>query len=329
MNNELISIIVPAYNVEKYIEQCIDSILCQTYQHIEIILIDDGSKDSTGSICDLYAKKDKRIRVIHKENTGLSSVRNLGIKLAKGDYIGFVDSDDVISTDMFEKLFTNLMATNSDIAICNYQIIDEKNQKREKGFYSFEKKIEILQNKEIYDLIFLEARYGIVAWNKLYRRQVFAGINYPEGKRHEDNYIIHKILGNAKRICCSGDIGYFYRIRKDSITSNISKENYDEDLEATYERILYFEEIKEEKYLNKSVCEYLSRIISIYYMALRIWKNDKVYREQLIEKYANVYVKLIKERTPLKNRMNYRLFSAFPSIGVYFQHIILKFKKII
>ena len=118
MNKPMISIIVPVYNVESYLADCVDSITAQTFKDIEIILVDDGSPDSCGQICDDYAKTDKRIRVIHKQNGGLSDARNAGIQLASGRYLGFIDSDDYIATDMFERLYNSIIETDSDIAMC-------------------------------------------------------------------------------------------------------------------------------------------------------------------------------------------------------------------
>ena len=131
MKSDLISIIVPVYKVEKYIDECIKSIINQTYTNLEIILIDDGSPDNCGKICDEYAKNDKRIKVIHQKNMGQSVARNVGLEYAKGDYIGFVDSDDYIKNNMFEVLHNNLVSYNADISICN--IIKVKNNKLEKS----------------------------------------------------------------------------------------------------------------------------------------------------------------------------------------------------
>ena len=124
-NNKLISIVVAVYNVEKYISACIDSLLAQNYANVEIILVDDGSTDHSGEICDSYSKRDKRIKVIHKENGGLSSARNVGIEMANGSLIGFVDGDDTVEKEMYEQLYTNMISTNSDISICGRYYVYE------------------------------------------------------------------------------------------------------------------------------------------------------------------------------------------------------------
>ena len=128
MEKPLISIIIPVYKVEKYLEKCIKSVLDQTYKNLQIILVDDGSPDNCGNICDNYAKIDNRIEVIHKENGGLSDARNVGLKKARGKYIGFVDSDDYVSNEMFENMYNTLVNNNADVSICNfYTVIDNKN----------------------------------------------------------------------------------------------------------------------------------------------------------------------------------------------------------
>ena len=135
MENQLISIIVPIYNVEKYLKQCIESIISQTYRNIEIILVDDGSPDNCGKICDEYSQKDKRIIVLHKENGGLSDARNKGIDIAKGDYLTFVDSDDFVNIDYIEKLYNSIKFNNTKLAQCGISKVDENNEIIEKLNY--------------------------------------------------------------------------------------------------------------------------------------------------------------------------------------------------
>src|SRR5690554_2285343 len=147
--NELISIIVPVYNVEQYIEKCMVSILSQTYRNIEIILIDDGSTDNSGNLCDTYSAIDPRVKVIHKKNGGISSARNSGLEVAMGEYIGFVDPDDWIETNMYESMYSNIKRNNSEICICNY-IIDgsDYSRKTELPF-----NLNVLNKQEILEFI--------------------------------------------------------------------------------------------------------------------------------------------------------------------------------
>ena len=166
MKNDLISIIIPVYKVEKYLEKCIESVLKQTYTNLQIILVDDGSPDNCGKICDEYAKKDSRIEVIHKINGGLSDARNVGINRANGRYIGFVDSDDYIKEDMYEKLINLIKEYNADVSICNlYDVFDGKEYVRNKdnGIHEYSR-IDILKE------ILLDKNIQSYAWNKLYKK---------------------------------------------------------------------------------------------------------------------------------------------------------------
>ena len=167
--SKLISVIVPVYNVEKYLEKCVSSIVNQTYKNLEIMLVDDGSTDSSGKMCDEFAKKDDRIKVIHKPNGGLSDARNSALKIAKGDYIGFVDSDDYIADDMFETLCDLMEDNNSDISIVSfYEIYNNK-------------LIGVRDSKELENMTKLEAMKELLidskiqsyAWNKLFKRELF------------------------------------------------------------------------------------------------------------------------------------------------------------
>ena len=177
--NGLVSIIVPVYKTEKYLSKCMDSILRQDYQNIEIILIDDGSPDNSGQICDEYEKKDNRIKAIHQKNTGLSGTRNLGIDTSKGDYIMFIDSDDYIDESMVSYLMGKLTETDADIAMCDYyDVIDGKRIKNNYPVNEF-----TVNDNSKYDYLFNEyAVVTVIACNKLYRRHVFDNVRYPINK---------------------------------------------------------------------------------------------------------------------------------------------------
>ena len=182
MEKDLISVIVPVYKVEKYLEKCIESIIKQTHTNLQIILVNDGSPDNCGKICDEYAKKDSRIEVIHKINGGLSDARNVGINRANGRYIGFVDSDDYIKEDMYEKLINLIKEYDADISICNlYDVIDGKKYVRnnENGIQEYSR-LEILKE------VLLDKNIQSYAWNKLYKKELFDEIKYPIGKKYED-----------------------------------------------------------------------------------------------------------------------------------------------
>lgn len=187
-----ISVIVPVYKVEPYLSRCLDSIINQTYRNLEIILVDDGSPDHCGEICDEYARQDSRIRVIHKSNGGLSDARNHGIDVATGDYIAFVDSDDYVTTDMYEKMLARLEFDNSDMVVCNYYRFDEGSVPPEYGYINLPDRV--LSKDEAFDFYLQIGGDYVSAWNKLYKRGIFADLRYPTGKIYEDTFVICEVL---------------------------------------------------------------------------------------------------------------------------------------
>ena len=254
-NNSLISVIVPVYRVEKYLDKCVSSIVSQSYGNLEIILVDDGSPDKCGAMCDAWEKKDSRIRVIHKENGGLSDARNAGIEAANGECLMFVDSDDYIAPDMAEKLHTALVKNEAELSICNFCCVSEE------GTEDFEQPNR-LQEKLITGedaLALLLARGSVnyvVAWNKLYKRELFHELRFPRGKYHEDEFLAHHILGLCKRIACIPDVLYFYLQRDGSIMSNPSFIRRLHSLEAAADRIQYCE------------ASGMAKMLGMYYMNL-------------------------------------------------------------
>ncbi|HFQ0673997.1 TPA: glycosyltransferase family 2 protein, partial [Enterococcus faecium] len=219
-----ISIIVPVYKVEKYLRKCVDSILAQTFTDFEVILVDDGSPDNSGKICDEYAEKDNRVRVIHKENGGLSSARNAGIDVARGKYLGFVDSDDYIDEDMYEILYENLKIHDADIS--SVELIPFYGDRYKKA--NKEKKVIILNKKEAIKSVLEGTQFYAYAWNKLYRKELFKDNRYLDGKTFEDAYIIIDLLFQTEKIVVSNEEKYFYLQRNDSIMGkSFSMNNFD------------------------------------------------------------------------------------------------------
>lgn len=227
----LISVIVPVYNVEKYLRKCVDSIINQTYKNIEILLIDDGSTDGSGAICDEYSQRYDIVTAYHKQNGGLSSARNYGIERAKGEFIGLVDSDDYIHEEMYDRLYTLLVENDADLSEC--KLADVYNGK----VRSSNKKIEVLivNSETAIDYAFKAEIASVAAVDKLYRRSLFDNVRYPEGKTIEDGYVIVDILSACSKIVISTEQLYYYVHRKGSITTNaFSKKNLDAII--TYEK---------------------------------------------------------------------------------------------
>lgn len=213
-----ISVIVPVYKVEPYIHQCIDSILAQTYTDFELILVDDGSPDNCGMICDEYAKQDDRIRVIHQENQGLSAARNAGIDIAKGDYLTFIDSDDLVKENYLERLYQLLIEYHAELSVCDmysFQDGEEISGKTD----SDEERISLMAGRDACLSIYrMDGRVPVMACGKLYSAKLFTDIRYPVGMIHEDDATTPKLLYRAKRVVIASDKLYGYRTRPDSIT---------------------------------------------------------------------------------------------------------------
>lgn len=221
---ELVTIVVPVYKVEKYIDKCINSILNQTYKNLEIILVDDGSPDTCGEICDNYAKQDIRIKVIHKENGGLSDARNAGIDVATGRFISFIDSDDYIDSEYIELLYKSITKDKSDMAISSHKVIYENGTILEKATGEES----ILNSKEVLKRILYDDGIDLSAWGKLYKIELLQEIRYPKGRLFEDAATTYKLIDRCKSISIISKSTYNYVIRRSSITNeNFSKKKMD------------------------------------------------------------------------------------------------------
>ena len=258
----MISIIVPVYKVEPYLRQCVDSILAQTYWDIEVLLIDDGSPDHCGEMCDEYGRQDARVRVFHTENRGLSAARNLGISEARGEYIGFVDSDDWIEPDMYEVLLRRMQETGADIGVCGLWY-ERKNTREvakdviDAGFTDEEPiKALILNHLKNY------------AWNKLYDRKLWNDVSFPEGHVFEDVATTYKAILNAEKVVSCSKPLYHYRQREDSIGSSHSMDNLLDYWDAYYGR--YEALVDAETITGQAIAEKLEEQIAN--AALRIWR---------------------------------------------------------
>ncbi len=228
----MISIIVPVYKVEPYLDQCIQSIVDQTYSNLEIILVDDGSPDQCPQMCDAWAERDQRIKVIHKENGGLSDARNAGLAMAAGDYIGFVDSDDFIAPAMYEVLLQQMMDTDSDISAGGVTLFRDDGDHRmltQPGMI-------VLENADAMEALLKETHLKQPVWYKLYKRAVVEGILFEKGKYHEDVFWSYQPIAKARRVCVSDTPLYYYRQREDSIMGSSFSEKRLDGLEGMEQR---------------------------------------------------------------------------------------------
>lgn len=278
MNKLKISVIVPIYKVEQYLERCIQSILCQDIQNMEIILVDDGSPDKCGSICDQYAKEYENIKVIHKVNGGLSDARNAGIKEARGEYISCIDSDDYIEGQMLSELCELLDSTKADIAVSGINtVVNDRIVHTDK--YEFK----IYEAKDAICAMLYEKKFWVAAWNKIYRKELFEDYLYPKGRLYEDYYLTPRLMHRANKVVVSDKVYYQYCIREDSIMG-MSDDKLSEDIiYNSVENINFFEE-RRDKYTRKQYDQIIAGIVDHLYSCSRqvfLEKDKKKYREYI------------------------------------------------
>ena len=294
---ELISVIIPVYNVEKYLNKCLDSVISQTYNNIEIILIDDGSPDKCGVICDEYSKKDKRIKVIHKNNEGVSIARNLGIEKAKGEYITFIDSDDYVEKNYIETLYKMCKKNNSDMSICGTIDVNETGK-----IVSESKKInKNMTNVEALQELLEEKHFNNVVWAKLYKLSLLDNIKFKENiKIAEDIDVIYKVLDKTTKVSIdTNNILYYYRIRKNSVTQRGYNNDWKKAIEIIGKMTNYIIEKypKLKKYAIKryikinvfcicQILKYGEHMEEIYILKKNIlkYKKYKYYKFKVIDK---------------------------------------------
>lgn len=235
-----ISIIIPIYNVDKFLERCLDSIVQQSYSNLEIICINDGSTDNSLKICNLFKEKDNRIQVISQKNKGLASVRNLGIKLATSNLICFIDSDDYIEFDFIEKLYFCLKEYEADMVVSNVRYISANTKNKYLLTEEYKDKYLLTREEAMKDYLKLNGGLGNYIVNKLYRIDIFKNVTFPEGKLFEDAFSMFKLIHNANKIAIEKDAIYNYCLRDESITGSYqpSINNYDL-LDANEEKTLF------------------------------------------------------------------------------------------
>ncbi len=250
---DLVSVVIPIYNVEEYLKKCIDSVLNQTYTNLQIILVDDGSPDSCGQICDEYAMSDGRIQVIHKENGGLSDARNCGIEIATGKYITFIDSDDCIHARYIEILVSLAKEKLAEIVVGDFQLFQDNGQCQDKVLSEKDiQNAQILSSKHLYDNNFInsESVRLTVAWGKIYERKLWEGIQYPVGKIHEDTFTTYKLMERARRVVYFKEPLYYWRENPNSITRGTFTCEHLLGLEAFGEQLEYFHDIGKQRHVE-------------------------------------------------------------------------------
>lgn len=322
-----ISIIIPVYNVEKYLATCLDSVINQTYKNLEILLIDDGSTDSSGLICEQYSKKDTRIKTIHKKNGGLSDARNVGISYASGDYISFIDSDDFIDINTFTILNQYIKQYNADIITFNYY--DYYNKDKISPHLLFNN-LKFYAQQEFHSTfakdLFNKYEMNVTAWNKVYKRKIFNNIKFPYGKLFEDTFSDIYILNQCNNILVIPDTLYYYRRRNDSIIGkHIQEKKYNiiniDSIEAKIMSAVDFYIFANH---NKESTEMLFRILKnslddILFSANR--NQYKNYELALIYLLKNLY-----KKPQLSLKIKFGILKRCFNIELY-RRLIILFKK--
>lgn len=311
----LISVIVPVYKVEKYVRKCIDSIICQTYSNLEIILVDDGSPDNCPKICDSYAEKDPRIKVIHKKNAGLGFARNSGLEICAGDFVMFVDSDDYLSLDCVEVLYERIVKDNSDIVIGKYIEIFENGQTNDK-YCSWYTDC-VLSRDEVLEGFGSHKAIAVVAWAKLYKRQIIKNISYPSLKCGEDAWVLQDIIRQCEKISLTGKSVYYYLQHSDSIIHSLDDKRRLDNLNASLRLIHYL--VQENQIKSASFFYYYS-----IECALSVSKSHdrlKYFKEYLDKKTRRTLLKEMNFKTKIKW---YGLFIPYAN---RIRKLIVKIKK--
>lgn len=297
----LVSVIVPVYNVERYLNRCVESILLQTYSNIEVILVDDGSTDKSGVMCDSFAASDARIRVIHKKNGGLSSARNEGLKRATGDFIAFVDSDDYISSTMIEHLMRDMDDYNADISSIGYCMFDDSS----KAIVNESDTTEVFDKLSAIKLLFSKDKFCNFAWNKLYKKELFDNISFPDGRKMEDLGTTYLLFDKCSVITYNASSEYFYYQREDSILHKVDSTFYRDEMFLTLERYQFIKD----KYGNmpENVNFFLTNVFRCYDNI----KDDRSFSDTIMNEVNEIYIN-IRGLLPLKRRVKLFFFIYLP-----------------
>lgn len=323
--NPLISIVVPVYNVEKYIARCLDSILNQTYTNFELILINDGSTDLSGRVCEDYQSREARIIVLNQENQGLSAARNAGIKIAKGNYITFIDSDDYVYPEYLEKLLDAIIEHNADISLCGSEWFTETiGNNVHQNFIG----LKCISGKDACKEIYVPNNRSVeyvVAWGKLYKREMFCNYRYPVGRLHEDQFITYKLFYDSDRVVEVGECLYGYFQNPNGIMkSNFSIRRYD-DIVALDEAEEFFAKNKEYK-IAEMVSGRRKNLIAEYSIQAR---NAGIYKQiptgcKITFRNA---IKTLRKSWGV-DRYEYFMFQYYPHL-ITFEARIRKLRKLI
>ncbi len=302
---ELVSVIVPVYNVEEYVDKCLASIVTQSYNDLEILVVDDGATDSSGKKCDEWAKRDQRIKVIHQQNQGLSGARNTAIDVCTGDWITFVDSDDIVDAAYVATLLELAKAYGVTIAQCLSSEIIYRGMVAgniEKGVLDSSA---FLQSK----------KYMPMAWGKIYRREIFETERYPYGKIHEDIALTYKLIYSAGKVAYTSEVLYFCSARPDSINAKGRFYLQRLDILQFYkEQLIFYREKKEQELAERALRDYAFELLGCYDKTIRILKRPDI-AKKIKKEYQQIWKELKYDRDISgKTKFLLRICCHFPTL---------------
>lgn len=329
---KIISVIVPVYNAEKYINNCLESIVNQSYSYLEIIVVDDGSKDQSLKLCEAWGKKDNRIKVIHKENNGVSSARNTALEVASGEYLGFVDSDDMIDKNMFKILIDDILKYSADISVCSYIHFNNLSELNVKDNLMKLKTVTYSKQEAEYELFISDKLQGFLG-NKLYRRDLFNNIKIPENiDICEDLYTVFQLFRKSSMITYNPFKGYYYYNNPESATNDINKlftTNGELKYCLVHGYLLNILGKNEEKMIHALKCSETKTIFDT--VILLILRNDNNYENRIF-----YLIKKLRERkkeyfkfghVDIKDKIKYLI--LIYNRDVYIKWLNLRKKKIV
>jgi glycosyltransferase involved in cell wall biosynthesis len=312
--DDLISVIVPVYNVEPWLTKCLDSLVKQTWTNMEILLIDDGSTDNGGLICDDFASRDRRFKVFHTPNMGVSDARNLGLDKATGNYLGFIDPDDYVLPGFYSALMSAMKAHDADIVLCGFMRIGRNGKKLVPEKSITVQELEVWENDKILQALYQSNQMILsVVWNKLYKKELFKGLRFPSGKYMQDNYVSFRFLLKSDKVVLLTDRLYFYNQRAGNITSH----------GLCMDRMVLYDSLKEQlQYFDDKGDTFMAQLVLLHIeQRIRHMLVNYHRREQqdieilhfLVNLYRDYYKKLLKFRgLPLKRKLKFLLTGTFP-----------------
>lgn len=320
--SDLISVIVPIYNIEKYIDRCVESVVNQTYKNLEIILVDDGSTDNSSSVCDDWAKRDSRIKVIHKKNGGLSDARNFGLDNAKGDYIAFVDGDDFIDINMYDSMLNYLKKYNCDICICGINKIENGREFITRPYMYSNNEFTILNNENAL-VELLNDRLDVSSCNKLYKKEIINDLRFPYGITNEDFALMYKFFYRSNQIIIINENYYKYIQRQGSITTTKFNERQFDKYYNCIQMMDFIEEnipnlINEAKYYlwYHTFC-----LLKQLYLENLIISYSKYAKELKTTLKKDSFIIMKSKKLSYKEKIIYLVISFFPRIYVLIHKI--------